>query len=158
MKFLLSNDFATLFVRVFVGFVFVVASIDKISDPQAFAVSVANYKLTPAGVDLLAATILPWVELLSGLGIITGTLFRGSSLIACILSVVFALAVLSALIRGLDISCGCFSQDPDVGKINWVKLVENLGLVALSFFLVFSTSDKFGLDAYLRTPPPKEIN
>lgn len=150
MKSLLSNDYLVLMARVFVGFVFVFASIDKVAQPDDFVVSIANYKLIPPGIDTLTATVLPWVELLCGLGILAGVFFRGSSLLACVLSLMFALAVASALIRGLDIACGCFSQDPSVGKINWEKLAENILLVAFSLFLLYSTTDKFKLERLIR--------
>ena len=150
MKSLLSNDYLVLAARVFIGFVFVFASIDKIAQPDEFVVSIANYKLVPAGIDMLAATVLPWVELLCGLGILAGIFFRGSSLLASTLSVMFAIAVASALLRGLDIACGCFSQDPGVGTINWEKLAQNILLVAFSLFLLYSNSDKFKLERLIR--------
>ena len=155
MKSLLSNDYLVLLARVFIGFVFVFASIDKIAQPDDFVVSIANYKLVPAGIDTMTATVLPWVELLCGLGILAGVFFRGSSLLACVLSILFAIAVSSALSRGLDIACGCFSQDPSVGKINWEKLVQTLLLIAFSVFLLFSTSDKFKVEQLTRQSKPE---
>ncbi len=150
MKSLLANDYLVLMARVFVGFVFVFASVDKVAQPDEFAASIANYKLVPDSLAMLTATVLPWVELLCGLGILAGVFFRGSSLVATIMSIVFALAVGSALVRGLDIACGCFSQDPSVGKINWEKMVQNILLVGFSLYLLYSTSDRFKLERLIR--------
>ena len=150
MKSLLANDYLVLMTRVFVGFVFVFASVDKVAQPDEFAASIANYKLVPDSLAMLTATVLPWVELLCGLGILAGVFFRGSSLVATIMSIVFALAVGSALVRGLDIACGCFSQDPSVGKINWEKMVQNILLVGFSLYLLYSTSDRFKLERLIR--------
>jgi uncharacterized membrane protein YphA (DoxX/SURF4 family) len=149
MKSLLHNDAAAIIARALLGAVFVIASADKITAPEAFAVSIANYRIAPEAVNLFFATILPWVELLCGLAILFGILRGGASLLLSSLLVVFTAAIVSALIRGLDISCGCFTQDPTAGRIGWMKVAENIGLFALSTFLFFSTSVKFTLEAYL---------
>ncbi|MCI0706526.1 MAG: DoxX family membrane protein [Ignavibacteriae bacterium] len=149
MKSLLANDYVSVAVRVFIGFVFIFASIDKAADPEAFAGSINNYRLLGEDLTTLAATILPWVELLCGIAVIAGVFMRGSALLLTSLLVIFTAAIVSALIRGLDISCGCFTQDPEAGKIGWTKFAENLILIALTTFLFYSTSVKFTLQKYL---------
>lgn len=151
MKSLLANDYLTLAARVFVGFLFVFISIDKIANPEAFAASISNYKIVSLSLADFFATILPWVELLCGLAILFGILLRGSSFLLTSLLVVFTAAVASALVRGLDISCGCFTQDPQAGKIGWTKLAENIGLILITSFLFYSTSVKFSLEEYLKS-------
>ncbi|MBI4428137.1 MAG: DoxX family membrane protein [Ignavibacteriales bacterium] len=155
MKSLLSNDYLVLMARVFIGFVFVFASIDKVAQPDDFAVSISNYKLVPDFIATLTATVLPWVELLCGLGILAGVFFRGTSLLASIMSLIFAVAVGSALARGLDIACGCFSQDPSVGKVNWEKMLQSTLLIGFSLYLLYSTSDKFKLERLIRQSKPE---
>lgn len=150
MKDLLSNPYLSLLTRAFLGSFFIVISIDKISDPLAFAQSVGNYKLLPLPAILVIATVLPWLELLSGLAILFGVVQRGSSLLLCLMLGVFTLAVVSALLRGLDISCGCFTQDPSAGKIGWMKVAENGSLFLLSLFLLFSKPGKFTLESFIR--------
>jgi len=134
------SDTLTFVARVTIGLVFVVASLEKIVSPQAFAVSVANYKLLPDVMIPFVATILPWMVLLVGLALLFGIMQRGASLLSGIMLVAFLAAVASALLRGLDISCGCFTQDPSVGKIGWTKLLENSGLLLLSIYVFFSAS------------------
>ncbi|HWP82017.1 MAG TPA: MauE/DoxX family redox-associated membrane protein [Bacteroidota bacterium] len=150
MKQILANDYFALTARIFLGFLFLVASIDKIVDPQAFAVSIGNYKAVPDSLLLTLATILPWVELLCSLCLLSGLFLRGSSFLLSALLVIFTLAIISALLRGLDITCGCFTQDPAAGTIGWRKVLENIGLIFLSVFMVFSTSVKFSLQHYLQ--------
>jgi uncharacterized membrane protein YphA (DoxX/SURF4 family) len=150
MNSLFANDYLTLAGRVFIGFLFVFISIDKIANPEAFSASIANYKIVSPFLATFAATLLPWIELLCGLSILFGILQKGSSFLLTTLLVVFTAAVVSALVRGLDISCGCFTQDPNAGKIGWMKLAENLGLMLITSFLFFSTSVKFSLEQYLR--------
>lgn len=57
--------------------------------------------------------ILPWLELLLGLGLLTGLWMPGAILWSNGLLWVFFLALLVNQYRGLDIHCGCFSTRPD---------------------------------------------
>ena len=152
MKNLLSNPHLVLVSRIFIGLLFIVSSLDKIVDPSAFSGSVANYGLLPSWMPTIIATILPWVELLCGFAVLFGVFLRGSSLLLSAMLAIFTLAVMSALLRGLDISCGCFTQDPAAGHIGWMKVVQNTSLIALTLFLYFSDTTKFTLIEYLQKP------
>lgn len=149
MNTLLKNDFLFLGARVFLGLLFVTISIDKIADPEAFAKSILNYRIIMGDPALFFATFLPWLELLSGLFLLLGIMIRGSSAVVTILMLVFIVAVASALMRGLDISCGCFTQSPTAEKIGWNKLTENFALFAVSIYLYFSNSNFLTLSSIL---------
>jgi uncharacterized membrane protein YphA (DoxX/SURF4 family) len=133
VKRFLANDYVLLLVRILVGIVFIVASHDKLFAPEVFANSISNYRLVSGTIAMIAATWLPWVELLAGLGILLGPFYKGSALLLSTLMIVFTLAVLSGLVRGLDISCGCFTQDPNSARIGWMKLIENIALTVAAF-------------------------
>lgn len=150
MKKLLSNPHLVLVIRIFIGLLFIISSLDKIVDPSAFARSVENYGLLPSWMPTIIATILPWVELLCGFAMLFGVFLGGSSLLLSAMLAVFTLAVMSALLKGLDISCGCFTQDPAAGHIGWMKVVQNTSLFALTIFLYFSDTTKFTLIEYLQ--------
>jgi uncharacterized membrane protein YphA (DoxX/SURF4 family) len=150
VKNLLSNSYLVLVTRIFIGLLFVFSSFDKIVDPSAFARSIAAYGMLPSWMPAIVATVLPWVELLCGFAVLFGVLLRGSSLLLSAMIVVFTLAVMSALLKGLDISCGCFTQDPSAGHIGGVKVVENLLLFVLVLFLYFSQATQFTLGGYLQ--------
>lgn len=154
MKALLENDYVALSARLLLGCVFVVASIDKVADPNAFAVSISYYRLVGEPFTMIIATILPWAELLCGLFLIFGIMTKGSSLLVLLMLVVFTAGVISGIARGLDISCGCFTRDPSVDKIGWMKVLENSGLILLSSLLLFSRSDRFSILTTLQ--PAKE--
>lgn len=139
MKALLNNHYVVLACRLVLGFVFLVASIDKVANPNAFAVSIGYYRLIGPEASIYAAMILGWLELLCGLFLIFGMFIRGSSLLAILMLLLFTGGVVSGILRGLDISCGCFSRDPDVGKIGWQKVAENIGLTMLGIAVLFST-------------------
>lgn len=151
MKHLLENSELQLATRLLTGCIFVYASIEKAFDPGAFSLLIDNYKLLPDGASLVIASTLPWVELVCGLAIIFGTGTRGAALVLGILTVGFTLAVAAGIMRGLDISCGCYTLDPTVSKIGWQKVIENCGLVLLFLFLVYSTGTRYELDVLFRS-------
>ena len=97
--------------RLFLGGVFIWASIDKILHPLSFAVVIKDYQLLPLGMVNLVAVVLPWIELFLGLALILGLWLPGSILLANVLLAVFTLALLFNVARGLDIHCGCFRSD-----------------------------------------------
>ena len=78
---------------------------------------------------------LPWLELMTGLLLITGKWVKGALLIYSVLLVIFIIALVQALIRGLDISCGCFSVNPSSTSEVWLRVVEDIALLFVSFML-----------------------
>jgi uncharacterized membrane protein YphA (DoxX/SURF4 family) len=156
MRSLLENRYVVLSARLLLGFVFVVASIDKLADPNAFAVSISYYRLVGEPVTLILATILPWVELLAGLFLLFGIMMRGSSLLLLLMLVLFTGGVISGIVRGLDISCGCFTRDPNVDKIGWMKVLENLGLIGLSLITLYAKSITYSVTQV--HPPFRDVH
>jgi len=156
MRSLLENRYVVLSARLLLGFVFVVASIDKLADPNAFAVSISYYRLVGEPIALILATILPWVELLAGLFLLFGIMMRGSSLLLLLMLVLFTGGVISGIVRGLDISCGCFTRDPNVDKIGWMKVLENLGLIVLSLITLYAKSIAYSVTQV--HPPFRDVH
>jgi uncharacterized membrane protein YphA (DoxX/SURF4 family) len=97
--------------RLTVGGTYLYASLDKITDPPGFAKAIFNYRLVPLPLLHSFALFLPWLELVVGIALILGVVRRGAALLALAMTLMFTLAVTSALARNLDISCGCFHTD-----------------------------------------------
>ena len=130
MKALLHHPAMLLSIRLLLGAVFLVASADKLGSPDTFADSIMNYRMMPREAALAVATILPWLEIVCGFGVMFGVRLRASSTLILLMLLLFTVAVTSAVIRNLDISCGCFTQDPAAHKVGWMKILENIGLMA----------------------------
>ena len=75
--------------RILLGAIFVYASLDKILDPAAFAQAIANYQILPPAWVNAVALMLPWLEAVSGICLITGKLMRGSALAITLMLIVF---------------------------------------------------------------------
>lgn len=97
----------------------------KLLDLQTFALGISGYQLLPENLVIPLAYVLPWLELWCGVVLWLVPPFRRSAwvLITAML-LVFTAAKISALQRGLDISCGCTgSTDP----MTWADVLSNLG-------------------------------
>jgi uncharacterized membrane protein YphA (DoxX/SURF4 family) len=116
--------------RLVVGGVFVYAGLDKIANPAAFAELIWNYMILPTELVNLAALVLPWVELTSGLLLIFGRLAFPSSLILTGLTLVFIAAIGYNLARGLNFQCGCFTTAADARDAGIETLIRDLALLA----------------------------
>ena len=126
-----------LLVRWIIAALFIYAGVSKILDPASFAESIDNYRILPYLLVSIVAVILPWLEVLCGILLFSGKLKSGALFILVGLSFIFLIAVTSALLRGLDISCGCFSTSNEGMRIGFTKLVENILLLTTTVFLYF---------------------
>ena len=94
--------------RIILAAVFVYAGAAKALDPAAFADAIGSYRLLPHPAGVALALYLPWLEITGGLGVLWSRTRQGALSLLFLLCLVFAIAVASAWIRGLDIACGCF--------------------------------------------------
>jgi uncharacterized membrane protein YphA (DoxX/SURF4 family) len=115
-----------------VAAVFLFAGFAKLADPARFAVEIGNYRLLPPLVAGLVAVYLPWLEITLGLGLCVPRLRFAATAISAALLGVFCAALVGALLRGLDIRCGCFGgSGADAGLSAGQALARNLALIAL---------------------------
>lgn len=143
-------DWVDLVLRLVVGGVYVAAGAIKIPDPGKFAEAVANYRIVPHELVNLVAITLPPVEVLAGLLLIAGIWVRPSVGLINGLTVVFILAIGSAVVRGLDIECGCFGT---VGG-------REVGLLAIAQDLLLLGGGVWIWWHHRRSPPvavPEEV-
>jgi cobalt-zinc-cadmium efflux system protein len=96
-------------VRLILGAVFIIASVDKIYHPAAFAQAIYNYQIIPGALINIMAIILPWLEVLLGLFLIIGLWLPGTVTLTNVLLLTFFGALVFNMARGLDVHCGCFS-------------------------------------------------
>jgi len=122
----------TLVVRLGLGCLFLWSSLPKIRQPYDFLSGVYNYELVGPKLGMLTAIALPWLELLVGLCLVGGIFVSGALLASVGMAVMFTFALASALYRGLEISCGCFSAS-DTGIISYSTLIR------ACLILLFST-------------------
>lgn len=120
-----------LIARLVLSAAFLLAALPKIQDPVAFAVSVEGFRVISGPAVLWVALLLPWLELVIGIGLLIPQLRRGSGLIVALLLIAFIGLHASAWMRGLNINCGCFGPSEGDTPVNYLWLiVRNLALLA----------------------------
>lgn len=131
-----------LLLRIFLGGIFIYAGIGKMIRPDLFVIDIDNYRLLPYLLVSMLAVILPWVEFVCGVLLFAGRWLRGASLLLVVMNVVFILAIGSAMARGLDISCGCFSLGTEGATVGWQRLGEDIVFLAGSLLILKDSAER----------------
>jgi putative oxidoreductase len=138
--------YLTLAVRLFIGAMFIYASVYKVLDPTEFAVSIRNYMILPPSWSNVAAVTLPWIELGAGALLILGIFTKPAALLTTGMLIVFLAAIIYAYSIGLNIDCGCFSSAASSqGKITFFEIVRDSILVLVSLFIVLADRRDFSI-------------
>lgn len=117
--------------RLALGCVFIASSIAKLRQPYDFLGSVYNYEFVGPGFGVAVAMVLPWLELLVGICLVGGIFAPGALLASIVMCAMFSFVLISALWRGLDISCGCLDPaDPTV--ISYGTAIRSVSLLLLA--------------------------
>ncbi len=116
--------------RCLMGALFLYSALVKLRDPHAFAENILHYRILEGPLVAWLAWGIPWMELYCGASLLLLAPFRKASWIWIkVMLLLFTVAKLSAVLRGLDVSCGCFGGDQPVG---WGSVGINLLLSFLA--------------------------
>ena len=119
--------------RLALGAIFIYAGYVKLREPWAlFAIAIDKYELLPITAVEIVARTLPWLEVALGVALIAGVWLRISSTLTSALLVLFMTLIVRALIKGQDISCGCFSNNE---PISWITMLRDGAMLVGSLFL-----------------------
>ncbi|MFA4827605.1 MAG: MauE/DoxX family redox-associated membrane protein [Thermodesulfovibrionales bacterium] len=140
--------------RIIVGGIFLISGLAKISDPIRFILTLREFRLFPEIIIPFTAIYLPWLEFILGLLVLSGLLYRTSSLMLACLNFVFMLAILSVIVRGIDVDCGCFGLLADMLKIpdmaDMKAVLRNLLFIGMSIYIFRAKRTIFSLENYLK--------
>lgn len=134
-----------LLVRLALGLLLVWAGLAKLAAAREFYLDLLAYRLPlPDSLLRLTATIFPCLEFLVGGGLLFNRwpdVFRP---LAAVITTLFVLVLGQALVRGLDINCGCFGQP----LFAWASsplfaLARALLLLSASLFLLRSPVETY---------------
>ena len=113
--------------RVALGALFIWAAVTKLPDMAAFVQDVANYRVIPAALVPLLAAAVVGIELLAGIALLTGVMERPASAVLAVLLGAFTVLLVQALLRGIDLRCGCFGGDE---RASWWTVLRDLVMLA----------------------------
>jgi uncharacterized membrane protein YphA (DoxX/SURF4 family) len=138
----IDNKYIYLIFRLVIGITFIWASMDKILNPADFAKLVYNYRILPDFTINIFGIVLPWIELLCGIFIVVGFNTKSSSMILSVLLLIFIIAIIAAIFRGLDINCGCFSTDAtESSKVGYSLLFRDIIMLLMGAYLIICSND-----------------
>jgi len=122
--------FVGLIIRLGLGGLFLWSSLSKIRQPYDFLSTIYNFELVGPKAGMLVAMVLPWLELLVAICLIGGIFVSGALLVCIGMSAMFTFVIVSALYRGLDISCGCFGSSAEI--INYYTAIRTSLILLVS--------------------------
>jgi uncharacterized membrane protein YphA (DoxX/SURF4 family) len=133
----LLSPWLTVRMQIAVGVLFAAAALPKIFDPPAFAQMIYNYRILPGFAVNATALVMPWLELLAGVGLILGIWRRSSATMIGALLLVFIIALGINLGRGHAVNCGCFEVNAApktsaqlFSEMRWV-VVRDIGMLLM---------------------------
>jgi len=145
---LLTHPWTGLLFRLVVGGVYLYASYDKVLHPEVFLRFVHNYRILPLALESLFSLCLPWLEFLVGLFLVFGVLTEASALLTAGTLVMFLIAIASALLRHIDIECGCFFTAKSA-RVGMSYIYRDLLLLIPTLLILFRPSRFLALDRLL---------
>jgi len=109
--------------------VFIWAAIPKLIDPVGFAEDIANYQAFPYWSWNFIAAVVPALELVAAVALLSGVLRKGGVLLLAVLDAAFMALILSVIVRDIDLSCGCFGREEEAATIGWPTFLRDAALM-----------------------------
>lgn len=143
------NPYLLLAFRLLLAAIFIYAAVQKIGKPHAFADEIQNYGVIDYGPPLyIMAVVLPWVELFSGLCLVSGVAVRGAALFLVGLNAMFIVVIAKRTVGYVSggtpfmkvyFDCGC-----GFGAVYaWKKLLEDAVYLLLALALLVAPRHRF---------------
>lgn len=135
--------------RLVAGGIFLGSGLHKLSSPaEEFAVVLEAYQLIPETHTLLFASLVPWLELVAGLFLLTGFMTRAAGVTLAALSGSFFLALASTYARRIVLeNCGCFGTAVHLKP--WQAMILDVVLIGLCWLAMRYGSRRLSLDRWV---------
>lgn len=110
----------------FIAYLLLASAIAHLDNPYQFLTRIRGYRLMPQlGAEILAGS-LPFLHITIALALIVG-LFRITALgVASFLFLIYGIAQATTVVRGIEVSCGCFGASDEASLIG----IRSVGLAA----------------------------
>jgi uncharacterized membrane protein YphA (DoxX/SURF4 family) len=144
-----AGGWLVLLLRLAIGAIFIVAGVSKAGNAALFAAQIAGFRLLPEVLIAPLAVMLPYWEILLGALVIVGLFTRAAAWIAVLLLALFDLAIASAVVRGMSVSCGCFGPN-DATVTTWAEVARDAVFVVLALIVALRPPGALALDRRIR--------
>jgi uncharacterized membrane protein YphA (DoxX/SURF4 family) len=118
----------TVLLSIALGLIFLASAIPKLRYPRGFILAVLEYRVLPQRLSWFYARLVPPLEFLTALLLLTGAALRPASVIVSLLLLSFIVAVSINLARGRDLDCHCFGKTAR-RPVGWGLLLQDAALL-----------------------------
>ncbi len=144
---ILKNNYFQIVLRIILGAIFILAAVGKLPDTAKFVEEVTGLGLLPWKVAFVYGSILPWLELVTGLCLVLGIFPRIASTVSILMIISFLIANGTSVYGYRESLCpGCFGDI--LVKTSDALLIDIFMLVLASLIFVFS-GGKIRLDCWI---------
>jgi putative oxidoreductase len=119
------------------------------SGPQDFSNAIKAFKLDlPDAMVRFTTSAVPWTEAICAILLILGFWTRAAAALIALMTTLFTALVASAVMRKLNIECGCFGDRGLIctGPVGWCKVLENGLLIAAALALMLTRTHAISVD------------
>ncbi len=135
--------------RIGLGALMLVAGVLKMGHFADFASQIAGFQILPTPLDAPLALLLPFVEAVAGVYLLLGLFTRIAATVTAVEFAVFAIAIASAVMRGISTSCGCFGPS-DHTMTSWPEVARDAGFAVWALVVAWRGPGMFSLDTRMR--------
>jgi len=135
LRSLVTSKYLALAFRLYLGGLFIYASLYKITYPGEFAQSIAEYQLAPHVAVNAMALGLPWLELLCGGMLLAGIRAKTVTVLIGGMLAMFLAALVWALLNSIPMGCGCFHSLE--AEINWWTALRDVAWLAMAVHVYY---------------------
>ncbi len=133
--------------RSLVGGILMFSGLSKMPAHTQFISLVDSYHILPGPLATAYATVLPWVELVAGAYLILGIFPRISAAIAGLMGISYAVANVTAIVRGEQTCASCFGQA--LAMPVGYSLAIDILIVGAGLYLMLRGAGVFTLEQWL---------
>jgi uncharacterized membrane protein YphA (DoxX/SURF4 family) len=135
-----TNPYVVLIFRLILAGFFLTSAYGKLVDIERYSVdAVYNFGILPMFLARPFGLVMPFIELLCGLGLLFGVLTRLSALGIALMSLSFFIAKAIVLSQGRSIECGCFGAVVDT--LASVTIFMDIPVMILALVIMFSAPE-----------------
>ena len=150
----LSLSIVSFIARIIIGTIFLMSGLAKIADPINFYSTLDKFKLFPDFFERFIAIYIPWLEFFLGTFLIIGIFHRAGALVITLLNIIFSVAIISLIYRGIVVDCGCFGVLADIFEFedlaDYRGVIRNSVFFLLSLLIFYSKESIITLENYFK--------
>lgn len=129
------------------GVIFLISSVPKLRYPKGFILTVLEYRVLPPSMGRLYGRVLPPLEFLLALLLLTGTVIYLAAILTALLLLSFMIAMSINIARGRDMDCHCFGTKVR-RRTGWPLVLQDSLLMGATVVVTLLTSAHTMLESW----------